>query len=60
MTALFSLLPFLLLLGFWVLLMRNYQQRRETPNDLVVERLDAILDELGRIRRELGQQNGSF
>ena len=60
MTALFSLLPFLLLLGFWVLLMRNYQQRRETPNDLVVERLDAILDELARIRRELGQQNGSF
>jgi hypothetical protein len=57
MSVLFSLLPFLFLLGFWLYLMRNNQQRRETGGDPVVERLDAILEELSRIRRELADRN---
>jgi ATP-dependent Zn protease len=58
MNVVFSLLPFLLLLGFWVFLMRN-SQARQPSSDPVVEKLDSILLELERIRRELAQRNSA-
>jgi ATP-dependent Zn protease len=58
MSVVFSILPFLLLIGFWLFLMRNYQSRQPS-SDPVVERLDSILQELERIRRELAQRNSA-
>jgi len=57
MNVLYSLLPFLILVGFWLFLMRNRPQEQRQPADAVVERLDAILEELARIRRELADRN---
>jgi hypothetical protein len=56
--AVFSLLPFVLLIAFWTFLMRNRKERQATT-DPVVEKLAAILDELERIRRELAQRNSA-
>jgi hypothetical protein len=58
MNVVFSLLPFLLLFGFWIFLAGKYQAKKP-PGDPVVEKLDAILQELERIRRELAQQNSA-
>ncbi len=46
-----GLLPFVLLFGFWMFLMRRV--RGTTPQDQVVEKLEEIRQELERLRRTI-------
>jgi ATP-dependent Zn protease len=45
-----NLLPFLLLIGFWVFLMRHMRSGAGVPNP-TVDKLEQIRQELERIRR---------
>jgi hypothetical protein len=49
-----GLLPFLLLLGFWLFLMRNFQAGG--PRNQVLAELERIRQELEEIREELKRQ----
>ena len=50
-----AVLPFVLLIGFWMFLMRRI--RAANPQEGIGEKLDEIRDELVRIRRALEQRN---
>ena len=46
-----GLLPFVLLIGFWMFLIRR--MRGNTPQDQTVEKLEEIRQELERLRRAI-------
>ena len=50
---LLALLPFLILVVFWIFLIRHARAR----NDPVVEKLEEIRQELGRLRRAVEQRD---
>jgi preprotein translocase subunit YajC len=48
-----ALLPFLVLLGFWVFLMRVVNRRRSEVQEPVLDKLEQIRQELERLRRAI-------
>jgi len=53
--AIFSLLPFVILIAFWVFLMR-YSRRMRPRQDDLDEKLDEIRDEIRRLRETIEQR----
>jgi preprotein translocase subunit YajC len=51
-----ALLPFLILIGFWALLMRHTKKRAAEQQDPVLEELRGIREELVRLRKALEQR----
>jgi preprotein translocase subunit YajC len=49
----YSLLPFVLLFGFWMFLMKQRQGSAADPQQQVVEKLDEIREELVRLRKSI-------
>jgi preprotein translocase subunit YajC len=59
-TILTSLLPFLLLFGFWSLLMRNYRAKQAaTPSEQqqILAKLEEIRTELERLRKATAERD---
>jgi hypothetical protein len=58
--VLWTLLPFLFLLAFWLYLSRNYRGAAPpTGQDALLEKLDEIRDELRRLRQAIEEKNPS-
>jgi hypothetical protein len=51
-----SLLPFVLLFGFWMFLMRNVRTRVPTQYQPLVDKLEEIRAELERLRKAVEQR----
>jgi hypothetical protein len=45
-----GLLPFVLLFGFWIFLMKRVRSASSPGQDALIEKLDEIRDELRRLR----------
>jgi hypothetical protein len=59
--VLWTLLPFLFLLGFWLYLSRNYRGAAPpTGQDALLEKLDEIRDELRSLRQAIEEKDSSF
>jgi hypothetical protein len=54
--VLWSLLPFLFLLGFWLYLSRNSRGATPTNQDALLEKLDEIREEIRRLRKSLEER----
>jgi uncharacterized membrane-anchored protein YhcB (DUF1043 family) len=54
--VLIALIPFLILIGFWALLMRYTKRRAAEQQDPVLEELRGIREELVRLRKALEQR----
>jgi hypothetical protein len=52
-----SLLPFVLLFGFWIFLMRNVRTRMPTQHQPLVDKLEEIRVELERLRKSVGDRD---
>jgi hypothetical protein len=52
-----SLLPFIVLFGLWIFLMRNVRTRVPTQYQPVVDKLEEIRAELERLRKSLGDRD---
>ena len=53
-----GLLPFVLLFGFWIFLMRNVRTRTPTHYQPLVDKLEEIRAELERLRKSVGERDG--
>jgi hypothetical protein len=53
--AIFSILPFLILIAFWAFLMR-YSRRMRPRQENLDEKLDEIRDEIRRLRETIEQR----
>jgi hypothetical protein len=51
-----SLLPFVLLFGFWMFLMRNVRTRVPTQSQPLVDKLEEIRAELERLRKAVEER----
>ena len=52
-----SLLPFVVLFGFWIFLMRNVRTRMPTQYQPLVDKLEEIRVELERLRKSVGDRD---
>ena len=52
-----SLLPFVVLFGFWFFLMRNVRTRMPTQYQPLVDKLEEIRVELERLRKSVGDRD---
>jgi hypothetical protein len=56
-----SLLPFVLLFGFWTFLMRQYRTKQPPQEQQVMDKLEEIRLELERLRKSLEErESGGF
>jgi hypothetical protein len=56
-----TLVPFVLLFGFWTFLMRQYRTKQPQQGDQVLEKLEEIRVELERLRKSLDErESGGF
>ena len=53
-----SLLPFVLLFGFWIFLSRNVRGRMPTQNEPLLDKLEEIRGELERLRKSVEEREG--
>jgi hypothetical protein len=51
-----ALVPFVLLMAFWIILMKTVRGRGTPAQDAVIEKLDEIRDEIRRLREALEQK----
>ena len=56
-----TLLPFVLLFGFWTFLMRQYRTKQPPQEQQVMDKLEEIRLELERLRKSLEErESGGF
>jgi hypothetical protein len=54
--VLWSLLPFIFLLGFWLYLSRNYRGATPPNQDALLEKLEEIREEIRRLRKAIEER----
>jgi hypothetical protein len=51
-----ALMPFVVLMAFWIILMKTVRGRGTPSQDAVIEKLDEIRDEIRRLRKAVEQK----